>query len=610
MLNRKYSKTLKLSLITIVLGGLFLTTNRWLLGELPSVYSEYLQDRLPSIGSFGMQQSAEEQESQTRQMIEEGEVLSEMRSKTSQQQAAEAAHTKHITRKARFFAFYQKVFEILVEHSPVGQSSSEYGKQCDVSQEVLVGRVEDPSHWPQLTREHFSKCLKMTWRDKHMLAKKHNAYVDALSSLQLQKGTYNGGGIVTVGGGKFSMLALVMIKSLRKIGTTLPVEVLIPPGEEEGEQYCSKLLPEVGAKCIYLSDVLPPSVLKDFEVTGYQLKSFAIIASSFKDLLLLDADNIPVVNLDNIFSAEPYVDHGLVMWPDFWRRSTNPDYYDIAGIQVNYKRRVRNHIDDLTPASVYTKNMKDMSAVPMHDMLGTLPDPSTESGQLLIDKDKHLGTVLLSLYYNANGKSWYYPLFSQGASGEGDKETFIAAASVYQLPFYQVRTTTGAEGYHRKDSYRGVAMLQHDFRQDYRRYQTARRDTKTKYAKSQQYDPSYTVEKFYKTYFENPDLKSIDVMFVHANIPKFEPFSLWKEGDLIEDGKHVRSYTDLAKLHYYDIELESFRILDEYLCTKKVPFKFYTSNLPNPADWDSMCQYVKNRLQFLESTHGDAIRPK
>ncbi|AAS52702.1 AER018Cp [Eremothecium gossypii ATCC 10895] len=604
MLRRKYSKTLKLSLITVALGALFLVTNRWLPGEFPSVYTEYLQNRLPNLGSFGKQQHMEEQESQTRQMIEEGE----MRSKPSELLEEEAARTEQAERKSQIFAFYQKVFELLAEHSPSGQISHKSGRQCQVSQVVLQGHLDDTSHWPLLTREHLSKCLKMTQKDKQMVSDKHMHYVDALSNLKLSKRAYSGAGIVTVGGGKFSMLALLLIKSLRKVGTSLPVEVLIPPGEEEEYDYCSKLLPEVGAKCIYLKDVLPPAVINNHYFEGYQLKSAAIIASSFKDLLLLDADNIPILNLDDIFQSKPYVEHGLVLWPDFWRRSTSPDYYEIARVQVDYNRRVRNHIDNLTPASVYTQNMKDLSSIPMHDMEGTLPDPSTESGQLLIDKERHLSTVLLSLYYNVNGETWYYPLFSQGAPGEGDKETFIAAANFYRKPYYQVRTSTGAEGYHTKKGFSGVAMLQHDFREDYRRYEAAREDVKTKYAKSQQYDPEYTVEGFYKKYFEDPNQPPVDVMFVHANLPKFEPLKMSEKQLLMENGSHFRSYSHLDKLHNYDIELESFRVLNEYLCVRKVQLKFYKDKLSRPAKWNSMCKYVEDRLKFLESTHEEALR--
>ena len=102
----------------------------------------------------------------------------------------------------------------------------------------------------------------------------------------------------------------------------------------------------------------------------------------------------------------------------------------------------------------------------------------------MIRKSDHLGTILLSLYYNVNGPSWYYPIFSQKASGEGDKETFIAAANFYDLPFYQVKSVTAVDGYHQPHDkgFRGVAMLQHDFVQDYGRQMWAQVEIRSHFA--------------------------------------------------------------------------------------------------------------------------------
>lgn len=73
-----------------------------------------------------------------------------------------------------------------------------------------------------------------------------------------------------------------------------------------------------------------------------------------------------------------------------------------------------------------------------HDRRGTLPDWTTESGEMLINKKIHFNTLLLALYYNFDGPYGYYPLLSQGGAGEGDKETFVAAANFYKLKYYQV----------------------------------------------------------------------------------------------------------------------------------------------------------------------------
>ncbi|SCU84325.1 LAMI_0C07074g1_1 [Lachancea mirantina] len=527
---------------------------------------------------------------------------------------AASAASRARARSKNLHTFYRQVFESLKRHSPRGKSAREYDRRCKLTGDIGA-RPDDYANWDKLTSRELSHCLILSEAEKAALKESHYEFVDSLGALVLPRGSYSGNGIVTVGGGKFSMLSFLIIKTLRNLGTTLPVEVFIPPKDEGETYFCQELLPQYNAKCIFLSDVLPQDVIDSFEFTGYQFKSIAIIASSFENLLLLDADNFPIKPLDNIFDAEPYKSTGMVLWPDFWRRTTNPVYYEIADVPVNYKKRVRNCMDDITPPEAYTENLNDLSDVPLHDLEGTTPDVSTESGQLMISKSRHLPTILLSLYYNVNGPSWYYPIFSQKASGEGDKETFIAGANFYDLPFYQVRSMTAVDGYHQEGGkgFRGVAMLQHDFTQDYMRYQWASADINHKYlGKARKYikpDPTYSPERVYKHYFEPDDIKEVDIMFVHSNLPKFDPLTLWNDQDLIVNGRHIRSYTNLKRLNGYDLELENFKAFKEHLCgIHRAHFKYLDDRLRgDDKNWKSMCQYVEDRLAFLEQTHEEAI---
>jgi alpha 1,2-mannosyltransferase len=99
-----------------------------------------------------------------------------------------------------------------------------------------------------------------------------------------------------------------------------------------------------------------------------------------------------------------------ILWPDFWAPTQSPL---LQTIQVpGYQER----------------------------------DQTTESGQIYISKSLHRSTLLLSLYYNYYGPGIYYSLFSQGAHGEGDKETFAPAADFFRLPYYMLKGTPGAIG--------------------------------------------------------------------------------------------------------------------------------------------------------------------
>lgn len=511
--------------------------------------------------------------------------------------------------------FYEQVFQYIKDYSPSGKTARQYSDACPLAGDVGF-RPENYAEWSKLTLEGLAACLIVSPAETAMLKENHANYVEVLGSLILPKNSYKGQGIVTVGGGKFSVMALLIIQTLRNLNTNLPVEVFIPPSDEGESELCDVVLPKYNAKCTYLSDILPASAAASFEFTGYQFKSLALIASSFEDVLFLDADNFPVKPLDNIFKEEPYKSTGFVLWPDFWRRTTQPVYYEIADIPINKKKRLRNCFDDLTPPEVYTKNMNDLSNIPFHDLEGTIPDVSTESGQLMISKSKHLPTILLALYYNVNGPTWFYPMFSQRAAGEGDKETFLAAANFYGLPFYQVNTATGVEGYHKPDGegFRGVAMLQHDVIQDFSRYDAASKAIESQYGRkdSIKYDKSYSLDKFYKTHFGSEDpayIDEADVMFAHSHAPKFDPYDLWKNNELVYNGKHIRSYTSLGKINYYDLELENFKAIQEHICINRISFKYLSEAIKSEEDWTSMCKYINERLSYLESTHIDAISP-
>jgi alpha 1,2-mannosyltransferase len=80
---------------------------------------------------------------------------------------------------------------------------------------------------------------------------------------------------------------------------------------------------------------------------------------------------------------------------------------------------------------------------------------------MLINKRTHLKTLLLSIYYNIYGPEYYYPLLSQGVLGEGDKETFMAAALVAAESYYRVKTGVIAVGRHNGQEYMTTGMVQH-----------------------------------------------------------------------------------------------------------------------------------------------------
>ena len=252
----------------------------------------------------------------------------------------------------------------------------------------------------------------------------HAAYREVAKQLQVP---YKAGtqGIVSTAGGAYLPIFIVSLRMLRRTGCTLPVELFLISEEEHGPYLCETLLPSLNAHCVYLST---PLGVKASTVSKYQLKIFSILFSSFESLLFLDADNFPVMDPTSLFQGERFQSTGLVTWPDFWASSASPHLFAIQS----------------TPILA-------MNAL-----------PSTESGQVLVNKRRHAQTLLLTAYYNFYGPDFYYPLLSQGGFGEGDKETFLAAAQAVNAPFYQVKKCVDTIGYYEGERYHGVAMLQYD----------------------------------------------------------------------------------------------------------------------------------------------------
>lgn len=315
--------------------------------------------------------------------------------------------------------------------------------------------------------------LGLSDKDVESLKSSHAVLVRELEKVDEErvKGLFSGTGVVMVAGGRFFPPLITSIKMLRRSGSKLPVQVFLQSRAEYEPVVCEDFLPRINAECYVIEDYLRKEA--PFPVTHFQLKALAILFSSFESVLYLDSDCMTLRDPSNLLSSEPFLSTGLVTWPDYWKATEDPVFYRIAGLP---------------------------------SFPSGMPARSTESGQLLVSKTKHIRTLLLAAYYNVFGPGYYYPILSQGALGEGDKETFLAAAVVLGNPYYRVRERVGTIGYHDENGvFHGGAMVQHDPRDDYAQHQS----------------PKGAVT---KTAGDNnsaaPAKPSIRPFFVHANYPK------------------------------------------------------------------------------------------
>ena len=486
-------------------------------------------------------------------------------------------------------AFFHKIMQVILDAKPklsapldqywerFKEDRFEYGVKSQIYSESYL--------------LHF---LKVSEAEEIELTASHKYALNHLPE-EAPEGLYKGNGIVFVGGGKFNWLTLLSVKRLRSNGCTLPVEVLIPSFEEFGPEACLSVFPSLNARCIYMPSVLfkgdqsRDSLKNKLDFKGYQYKSLAILLSSFENVLLLDSDNVVINSPQDILTLEPFISTGLVLWPDYWRRSTCPKFYSIAGVEVSDLRLNRGYSEKVNG---YLKQQAKITPeealnVLYHERVGTIPDPSTESGQLAISKKSHLKALLLAFYYNTFGPDYYYPLFSQGASGEGDKETFIAGAVVLNRAFYQVGSFVRALGDFIDGEFHGRGMGQYDPIEDYQRTLEFRQIAET-YS-----DPAMT-EKLQA-------LPQPKLMFLHANFPKLNPWELKMNGVTVNEKGRNRLFGNFFQNEINrDLELEIWKDMEELICARMTLQPELLKQVYNK----DLCKEIWDHKEFLLQTSG------
>lgn len=351
-------------------------------------------------------------------------------------------------------------------------------------------------------------------------------------------------GLVSTAGGKYLPVFVISLRMLRRTGTTLPVEVFLADHEEYEAYICKEVLPSLSATCVIMSDILE-SVPHSVDITRYQFKVFAMMFSSFEEILFLDADCFPIHNPEQLFSSEPFRKHGLITWPDFWASSASPLFYQIAS----------------------------QSVPPMTERA------TSETGELLLSKTTHQRSLLLATYYNYYGPTHYYPLLSQGGPGEGDKETFLAAASVMNETFYATSESVQPIGHMKNDGgIDGSAMVQYDPVQDYALTQKGLWRVK---------DSSVA---------EPPR-----PFFVHAHFPKFNPATIFHQGGPTKDsnGNDRLAWTDQERtIKGFGVDLER-RFWEEIKWTAcELEDKF--------ESWQESQDICKNAKAYWNNIYGKA----
>jgi len=224
-------------------------------------------------------------------------------------------------------------------------------------------------------------------------------------------GGYEGRGIVVCGGGvKYFASAWICLQMLRRLGCSLPIQ-LWHLGKKEMDSRMRNLLTSLGVECVdatKLRKKFPTRILQ-----GWELKSYALLHSPYREVLLLDADNVPVVNPEFLFNTPQFRATGAIFWPDY-------------------------------PQAASQKSLAIWRCFGLRR-----PDElEFESGQILLDKQRCWRALNLSWWINDHSDLFYQHL-------HGDKETFHLAfrklRKTYSLVPKPIHPLPGV-------------MCQHDFR--------------------------------------------------------------------------------------------------------------------------------------------------
>lgn len=237
-----------------------------------------------------------------------------------------------------------------------------------------------------------------------------------IASLPPYPGGFAGRGIVICAGGtRLFTNAWVCLHRLRRLGCRLPIQIW-HNGTAELDATMEALLRPLGVECV------DAEALRHAEgagrLHGWALKPYALLASPFEDVLLLDADNMPVRNPEYLFRCAPFRRRGAVFWPDYSRLDRDRPAWRMFG-------------------------------VPYRD------EPEVESGQLLVRKSVGWAALRLALWYNEHA-DFYYRFV------HGDKETFHLAwrrlGLPYAMPRRPIERLTGTMCQH---DFQGQRVFQH-----------------------------------------------------------------------------------------------------------------------------------------------------
>lgn len=218
-----------------------------------------------------------------------------------------------------------------------------------------------------------------------------------------------GRGIVICAGNNYLPAAWVNINMLRYFNCNLPVEIW-HLGPAEIPDRVRPGFARLGAAFV---DGL--EVRKTFphqRLNGWELKAYALLHTKFAEVMLLDADNIPLKNVTSLFDDMFYKQHGALFWPDRGQWPPSAAIWALTGVPYR-------------------------------------AECEFETGQFVVDRLRCWPAVVMTNWINEESVYWYTKIhgdkdtFRLGWRGTGTQYNAIPFPSTAPWPFFYQKDTTG-----------------------------------------------------------------------------------------------------------------------------------------------------------------------
>jgi len=151
----------------------------------------------------------------------------------------------------------------------------------------------------------------------------------------------------------YHKLAFCLIKTMRELQINLPIEIFYC-GNELSNSMINIFNDLFNVKCIDIS-----LFNKYFQFKGYQIKPFAMLFSSFKEIILLDADSLIFADLKNLFRDKNYLKYGNIFWHDQQNKKIeSPNTLNFIKKNIDFEFNILDKYEQCSSMVVFNKKKK------------------------------------------------------------------------------------------------------------------------------------------------------------------------------------------------------------------------------------------------------------